>query len=47
MAVSKEALRAQLEGAMEDVALAMSESVAFQERLKEESKGSSVHRSNG
>lgn len=35
MAVSKEALRAQLEGAMEDVALAMSESVSFQERLKE------------
>lgn len=32
--VTKEALRAQLEAAMEDVAMAMSDSISFQERLR-------------
>lgn len=35
MAVSKERLREQLESSMEDVAMLMSDTVAFQERLKE------------
>jgi len=35
MAVSKERLREQLEASMEDVAMLMSDTVSYQERLKD------------
>lgn len=39
MAVSKERLREQLESSMEDVAMLMSDTVAFQERLRSRRSG--------